>query len=299
MIEYSEYHRLKYIVEEHLLDFLPDVDRKSMTLYESAKYSLNAQGKRIRPILLLAACEMAGGDIMQALPFACAVEYIHSYSLIHDDLPAMDDDDLRRGLPTNHVVYGEATAILAGDALLNAAYEAMIKDMQLYYDQPTALKNRVSASYVIAKESGCLGLVGGQMADLEAEGKQVSPELLDYIHVNKTAALIEASIVAGAYLGGGNSALVSALRNYAGNVGLAFQIADDILDVEGDEVEIGKKTQHDMCHHKATYPSVHGLEKSKERLAALTDSAIAALSGYRQSGEFFVEMARYLANRTK
>ncbi|MDR1778502.1 MAG: polyprenyl synthetase family protein [Clostridiales Family XIII bacterium] len=299
MIEYPEYHRLKYLVEKHLFDFLPDIDRKSLTLYESMTYTLNAPGKRVRPILLLAATEMAGGDTMQALPYACAVEYIHNYSLIHDDLPAMDNDELRRGEPTNHIMFGEAMAILAGDALLNAAFEAMMKDMLIYYDQPAMLKNRINAAHEIAKQAGCRGMIGGQTADLEAEDRQVSAELLDYIHVNKTAALIEASVVAGAYIGGAKKPLINALSSYAQNLGLAFQIADDILDVEGDTTETGKRTKHDEENKKATYPSVHGMEKSKARLAELTDGAVAALADYRQQAEFFVEMARSLANRKK
>ncbi|MDR2157065.1 MAG: polyprenyl synthetase family protein, partial [Clostridiales Family XIII bacterium] len=247
MIDYPEYHRLKYLVEEHLLDFLPEIDKMSITLYDSMRYSLKAEGKRIRPVLLLAACELSGGDTMQALPYACAVEYIHTYSLIHDDLPAMDDDDLRRGQPTNHKVYGEATAVLAGDGLLSSAFEAMNKDMLLYFDRPNALKQRVRAIFEISKGCGCRGMIAGQLADIEAESKTVSPELLDYIHLNKTAALIASAIIAGAYIGGAETSLFENLRAYGENLGLAFQIADDILDVTGNAMEHGKRPGKDSA----------------------------------------------------
>ncbi|WP_312091204.1 polyprenyl synthetase family protein, partial [Aminipila sp.] len=195
-ISYSTY---KNLIDEHILDFLPEIDHKSITVYEAMKYSLTAGGKRLRPILLLAACEFVGGDVQNAIPYACAMEYIHTYSLIHDDLPAMDDDELRRGVPTNHVVYGEAMAILAGDGLLTSAFEAMNKDMLLYLDDPIKLKRRIRAIYEISKGAGCRGMVAGQVADIEAENKQCSKEMLDYIHLNKTAALITASVRAGAY----------------------------------------------------------------------------------------------------
>ena len=184
------YYNYKDLIEEHLLDFLPEIDHKSITLYEAMKYSLSSGGKRIRPVLMLAACDFAGGDINSALPYACAAEYIHTYSLIHDDLPAMDNDDLRRGMPTSHKVYGDAIAILAGDGLLTSAFEAMNKDMLLYLDTPELLNRRVRASYELAKGAGCRGMVAGQVADIEGEGTHCSKELLEYIHINKTAALL-------------------------------------------------------------------------------------------------------------
>ena len=195
-----EYLRYKDLIEEHILDFLPEVDHKSITVHEAMKYSLTAGGKRIRPTLLLAACEFAGGKVQTALPYACAVEYIHTYSLIHDDLPCMDDDDLRRGIPTNHKVFGEAMATLAGDGLQASAFEAMNKDMLLYFDSPDLLKARVKAAYEIAKGAGCRGMVAGQVADIEAENKQCSVEMLDYIHLNNTAARIAALIRAAVLL---------------------------------------------------------------------------------------------------
>ena len=160
------YQDYKEIIDAHLLDFIPNIDNKSISLYESMKYSLTAGGKRLRPILLLAACEFAGGDINEAIPYACAVEYIHTYSLIHDDLPAMDNDDLRRGLPTNHKIYGDALAILAGDGLLTTAFEAINKDMMMYFDNPEKMRKRISASFEIAKGAGCKGMVAGQVSDI-------------------------------------------------------------------------------------------------------------------------------------
>lgn len=289
----------KNLIEEHILDFLPDIDHKSITLYESMKYSLTAGGKRIRPILLLAAAEFTGCKIEVAIPYACALEYIHTYSLIHDDMPCMDDDDLRRGMPTNHKVYGEAMATLAGDGLQAAAFEAMTKDMFMYFDDSVQLKNRIRAAHEIVKGSGCRGMVAGQVADIENENKACSGEMLDYIHINKTAALIVAAIRAGAQLGGADAEMLNNLTIYAENLGLAFQIADDILDVIGSEEEMGKKTGADDANHKSTYPALYGLEASKEKLMQLTDTAINALEQYYDNAEFFVELARTLAVRGK
>lgn len=289
----------KELIEEHILDFLPDIDHKSITLYESMKYSLTAGGKRIRPMLLLAASEFAGGNLEEAVPYACAIEYIHTYSLIHDDLPAMDDDQLRRGRPTNHIVYGDAMAILAGDGLQSAAFEAMSKDMFLYFDDPGKLKKRIRAANEIVKGSGCRGMVAGQVADIESEDRACSGEMLDYIHLTKTAALIVAAIRAGAQLGGADEETLSNLTTYAENLGLAFQIADDILDVIGSEEEMGKKAGMDTVKKKSTYPGLYGLEASKEKLMELTDSAIEALASYYDNAEFFVKLAEDLAVRGK
>jgi geranylgeranyl diphosphate synthase type II len=298
MLDFPEYRRLLYLVNENIEGFLPEIDSKSETLGESIRYSLSAGGKRVRPVMLLAACEFAGGDTMEALPYACAIEYIHTYSLIHDDLPAMDDDDLRRGKPTNHKVYGEAAAVLAGDGLLSSAFEVVNTDMLLYFDKPELLRRRVRASYEFAKSCGCRGLVGGQMADIEAETKAVSAEALDYIHVNKTAALIRAAVVAGAYIGGADRALVDSLGIYGESIGLAFQIVDDMLDVTGSAEELGKDTGHDAKTNKATYPSMYGLDRSRERLTQLTKDAIDAVSAFDRNSDFFTEMARRLAART-
>ncbi len=295
----SMQERYKNLIEEHILDFLPDIDHKSITLYESMKYSLTAGGKRIRPILLMAAAEFTGCKIEAAIPYACALEYIHTYSLIHDDMPCMDDDDLRRGMPTNHKVYGEAMATLAGDGLQAAAFEAMTKDMFMYFDDAVQLKNRIRAAHEIVKGSGCRGMVAGQVADIENENKACSGEMLDYIHINKTAALIVAAIRAGAQLGGADAETLNSLTVYAENLGLAFQIADDILDVIGSEEEMGKKTGADDANNKSTYPALYGLDASKEKLMELTDTAINALEKYYDNAEFFVELAKSLAVRGK
>ena len=293
---YDEY---KNLVDEHLLDFLPNVDNKSISLYESMKYSLTAGGKRLRPVLLLAACEFAGGDVYEAMPYACAMEYIHTYSLIHDDLPAMDNDDLRRGLPTNHKVYGEALAILAGDGLLTSAFEAINKDMMLYFDEPEKMTRRIKAAYEIAKGAGCRGMVAGQVSDIEGENMQYSNEMLEYIHINKTGALIKSAVRAGLYLGKPTGQMITDLDKFSENLGLAYQIADDFLDVVGNPEELGKATGSDQKKHKNTYTSINGMEASVNRLKELTDNAVDALAPYYDNAEFFRNLVLKLADRKK
>lgn len=283
--------------EEHLTDFIPDVDHKSITLYEAMKYSLSARGKRIRPVLLLATCDFCGGKIEEALPYACALEYIHTYSLIHDDLPCLDNDDLRRGIPTNHKVYGDATATLAGDGLLNTAFESMYGDILYYMDDADAMKRRIRAAYEIAKGAGIRGMIAGQIADMESENQAGSAEMLDYVHLTKTAALIIAAVRAGAMIAGADKETLTNLTEYAENLGLAFQICDDILDVEGDEEKLGKKTGMDSDRGKLTYPALFGIEKSKERLRELTDAALAAVGVYYDNAEVFSKLAEDLAVR--
>lgn len=295
---FDEYARYKEFIDEHIFDFLPEADPESAVLRESMAYSLKGGGKRVRPVLLLAACEFAGGDLKQALPYACAVEYIHTYSLIHDDLPAMDDDGFRRGLPSNHAVFGEAVAILSGDGLLSLAFEIMNRDILLCSDDPAALWQRARAAYEISKCAGCRGMVAGQTADIESENKSVSGEFLDYIHLNKTAALIVGAVKAGAYMGKADRDMITNLENYAKNLGLAFQVADDILDVSGEADEIGKKSA-DMSKRKAAYPAVHGMERSRRRLKELTDDAVNFLKPYYGEAEFFVRVAGSLAKRSK
>ena len=295
-LTYNDYKRM---VEQNLLNYLPEIDQKSITVYEAMKYSLMAGGKRLRPVLLLASCEFAGEECETAIPYACGIEFIHTYSLIHDDLPCMDDDDLRRGMPTNHKVYGEAMATLAGDGLLSCAFEAMNRDKLMFFDDFDMMKRRISASYEIANAAGCRGMIAGQVADIEAEDKNCSVELLDYIHNTKTAALITGAVRAGARLGGADEETLEDLTQYAENLGLAFQVADDILDVTGDVERMGKKPGSDEESKKATYPSLYGLERSKERLAELTEQAKAALAKYYDNAEFFVKLADELAERGK
>ena len=291
---YAEY---KEIVNAHLMDFIPNIDNKSLSLYESMKYSLLAGGKRLRPVLLLASCEFAGGSIREAIPYACAVEYIHTYSLIHDDLPAMDNDDLRRGIPTNHKVYGDAIAILAGDGLLTTAFEVISKDMMLYFDSPEKMMKRVNAAYQIASGAGCQGMVAGQVSDIEAENAIASNEMLEYIHLNKTAALFKASIKAGLYLGYYDDKMITDMSKYADNLGLAYQIADDILDVVGNKEELGKNTGSDEKRHKNTYTSINGLDEARRRLEELTSGAVEAIADYYDNAEFFRDLVLELAER--
>ena len=293
----KSYQDYKEIIDAHLLDFIPNIDNKSISLYESMKYSLTAGGKRLRPVLLLAACEFAGGDIREAVPYACALEYIHTYSLIHDDLPAMDNDDLRRGLPTNHKIYGDAIAILAGDGLLTTAFEAINKDMMLYFDEPEKMRKRINASYEIAKGAGCRGMVAGQVSDIEAESNDCSNEMLEYIHINKTGALIKSAIKAGLYLGNPSSDMLAQLDIYAENLGLAYQIADDILDEVGSTDELGKEIGSDKKKNKTTYTSINGLDEAKERLNQLTEAAVEAIADYYDNAEFFRDLVLELKDR--
>lgn len=296
MLTYDEY---KEIVENHIFDFIPSIDLKSGTLYDAMKYSLQEGGKRLRPVLLLAACDMVGGSINEALPYACALEYIHTYSLIHDDLPAMDNDDLRRGRPTNHKVFGDGKAILAGDGLLSAAFEAMEKDLMLFYDNLDQTRKRINAAYQIIKGAGVRGMVAGQMSDLEAENAPVSNELLEYIHINKTGALITSAIMAGLYLGEADSETLLKMEKYSECLGLAYQIKDDILDVVGDETKIGKKTGSDEKKHKNTYVSINGLEAANKKLEELTSEAVKSLNDSYGNIEFFRDIISDLACREK
>ena len=295
MRTYEEY---KSIVDEHILDFIPNIDNKSATLFDAMKYSLIAGGKRLRPVLLLAACEFADGDINEALPFAIAMEYIHTYSLIHDDLPAMDDDDLRRGQPTNHKVFGEAMAILAGDGLLTTAFDAISKDMMLYFDDHKKLTKRAKAAYEIAKGAGVRGMIAGQVSDMEAENGNCSNEMLDYIHLNKTGALIKSAIKAGLYLGTYTQDMIDSFESFAEYLGLAFQIADDILDVTQTSEILGKTANSDLESNKCTYVALNGLDSARLRLSYLSRNAIEAISQYGQTVEFFNKLVLDLEVRT-
>ena len=233
------------------------------SLREAMRYSLLAGGKRLRPILCLAACELAGGDGDLALPTAVALEMIHTMSLIHDDLPAMDNDDLRRGRPTNHKVFGEANAILAGDALLTRAFEMVaLRSPGLPAERLLAVVGELSLA------SGAPGLVGGQVVDLECEGKAVDLDTLEYIHLHKTGALLRACVISGAQIAGASEALLTALGTYARGIGLAFQIIDDILDVTASSEVLGKTAGKDLTADKTTYPKLLGLEESRRRAEA-------------------------------
>ncbi len=267
--------------------------KKPEKIYEAMRYSLLAGGKRLRPILCLATCELTGGSREIAMPTACALEMIHTMSLIHDDLPAMDNDDYRRGQLTNHKVYGEDIAILAGDGLLAYAFEYVATHTQ---NLPTERIVRVIS--LLGRTVGAAGLVGGQVLDLESEGKtDISSQTLTFIHTHKTGALLEASVVSGAILTGTSTEEITKLSQYARNIGLAFQIIDDILDITATDEELGKTAGKDLQAKKATYPSLWGIEKSKIQAQKLIDEAIEQLAAYGEKAEPLREIASYIINR--
>ena len=257
-------------------------------------YSLFVGGKRLRPILCLAAAVAVGGDAGEALPVACALEMIHTYSLIHDDLPAMDDDDLRRGQPTCHKQFDEATAILAGDGLLTAAFHTIAAAAPRFEGREGVL---LEVMQLVAAAAGYQGMVGGQMLDLLAEGRQVSLKELETIHRHKTGALLTAAVRAGALMGGGSRAEVTLLTGYGEKFGLTFQITDDLLDVEGEAAEMGKAPGMDEKRQKATYPAVLGLEATREWARRLVEEALTALASFQERAEPLRELARYLLVR--
>ena len=280
-------------VEASLDAWLPALDSYPPTLMDAMRYSVFAGGKRLRPILLLAATEAVGGDTTAVLPAACALEFIHTYSMIHDDLPAMDDDAYRRGKLTNHKVYGEAMAILAGDALLTQAFEVLSSPaLTACFAAPLLLQ----VTYRLARAAGSVGMVGGQVADILSEGQHVALDVLEYIHRHKTAALIEAAAVMGALLGGGTPAQVQALETYGHTVGWAFQITDDILDIEGDATLLGKEVGRDVQHDKVTYPALLGVEASRQRAVELMQQGLRALAPFDQRAERLRQIATYISH---
>lgn len=266
--------------------------RKSYgNLNDAMLYSLMAGGKRIRPVLLLETCRMCGGDVEAALPFAGAVEMVHTYSLIHDDLPCMDNDDLRRGKPTNHKVFGEATAVLAGDGLLTAAFEAMLEG---YGSLP--LDRVVAAAACLARATGGRGMVGGQILDMAGEGHVMATDEVTELYALKTGALMTASAEMGCILAGGSEEQRGAVRLFSQKIGLAFQIRDDILDVEGDEATLGKPIGSDARSEKNTYVTLKGLDTCRALVESLTDEALGALELF-QDADFHCWLARKLAGR--
>ncbi|ENY8690944.1 TPA: polyprenyl synthetase family protein [Clostridioides difficile] len=280
-------------VEKVLKEYMPKEEGYQKTIIEAMNYSLSAGGKRLRPILTLEACKIVGGNEDEAIPFAIAIEMIHTYSLIHDDLPALDNDDLRRGRPTNHKVYGEAMGILAGDALLNYAFEVMLAG-SINKENP---EKYLKAINEIAKGAGIYGMIGGQVVDVESENKQIEKEKLDYIHMNKTAAMMVGCMRAGATIGGANSEQMEEITKYAKNIGLSFQIVDDILDIVGDEAKLGKKVGSDIENHKSTYPSLLGLDKSKEIAHNLIDEAKKSIEKLSDDVDFLKGLAEYIIDR--
>jgi geranylgeranyl diphosphate synthase type II len=282
------------LVDQALKKFLTTGGVFPRTIDKAMRYSLFSGGKRIRPILALASGEAVGGQSQRLLPFACALEMIHAYSLIHDDLPAMDDDDLRRGKPTNHVVFGEGMAILAGDGLLTEAFRVMAEGALQPGVNPSAA---LQAIREVAAGAGAAGMVGGQVADLESEQKKPTRALVEYIHTRKTGALLRAAVRAGALVGGATPGQFAQLDQYGAAIGLAFQVADDILDVEGGTEKTGKREGRDAELQKATYPAAVGMEKSKRKARELLAESLAALSSFGSSADPLRGIATFIVER--
>jgi geranylgeranyl diphosphate synthase type II len=282
-------------VEKALALILPEPEGPAADVVKAMKYSLFAGGKRLRPILCIAGAEALGEVGSHVMPVACALEMIHTYSLIHDDLPAMDNDDMRRGKPTNHKVFGEAKAILAGDGLLTEAFRVMAQ-IPLGKIRPEALLRVIC---LVAQASGYQGMVGGQVTDIQSERKTVEPATVEFIHSHKTGALIAASVTSGAILGAASETQVDAINAYGRGIGLAFQISDDILDVEGDSEKMGKGVGGDARKKKVTYPSVHGLGTSKRIQEQTIDQAIHSLEAFDSKADPLRAIATYIIERKK
>ncbi|HZK38294.1 MAG TPA: farnesyl diphosphate synthase [Clostridia bacterium] len=280
-------------VNNQLIDYLDCKEGYNSTLIEAMKYSLFAGGKRLRPVLALSAYGLFGDDINKIMPYACALEMIHTYSLIHDDLPSMDDDDYRRGMPTNHKVFGEGIAILAGDGLLNYSFEIMLENA-LGQDEPHPYIRSIGE---IASAAGINGMIAGQVVDLESENKDIDKKTLEYIHLNKTAAMIVAALKIGAIIGGASEEDIECMEQTGLNLGLAFQVKDDILDIIGDESKLGKSTGGDMNKRKATYPALFGLKASIAYTKELTENVKLLLNPYGGKSNFLLELSDYLLNR--
>ena len=287
----KEYEALRAMTEEALqARFTDDVPQK--TLLEAMRYSLLAGGKRVRPVMLLAFCRACGGDEKKALPLACGIEMLHTYSLIHDDLPCMDDDTLRRGKPTNHVVYGEWTAVLAGDALLTAAFGEVLS-------APLPAEALAAAGRALAEAAGEKGMCGGQYLDMDGEGKRLPASAVEAIHVRKTAALIRAAATMGVIAGGGTKAQLHAAAAYAEAVGLAFQLRDDLLDLTSTPEMLGKSVGADEKNEKSTFVSVYGAEKCERMIADETEKAKKAVAAAFPDASFLTALAEKLAGREK
>jgi geranylgeranyl diphosphate synthase type II len=292
----TEYNKRVELINTSLEVYLPEKAGPEENLFKAMRYSLLAGGKRLRPVLSLAVCDLMVGNPSDVMPFACAIEMIHTYSLIHDDLPAMDNDDYRRGRLTNHKVYGEALAILAGDGLLNYAVELMV---EFTVKKACEYEKCLNALKIISNASGIKGMIEGQVVDMEAEAGIISAENLDYMHSCKTGAIIKAAVLSSAVLCGAAEEEISALSRYAENIGLAFQIKDDILDVTGDPKLLGKKTLSDEANQKTTYVTLYGIEESKKRLEKIIEQAVSALDLFKDKAWFLKELALYIINREK
>jgi len=281
------------LVDAALERWLPRAEVPPATIHEAMRYSVFAGGKRLRPMLALFGCEAVGGKLEDAMPAAVALELIHTYSLVHDDLPAMDDDDYRRGRPTCHKVYGEAVAILAGDALLTHAFHVLADSAAGNVPAP----RRLQIIAEISTAAGSVGMVGGQTMDMQAEGQDLIPTTLLTLHAKKTGALLRASLRVGALAGGADEEALAVLTQYGERLGLAFQIVDDILDIEGDSAEMGKTAGSDLRKKKATYPAVFGLETARKDAARLLQEATEALQPLGEGGVILAELAEYVGRR--
>lgn len=281
-------------VDECLNNIIETKSNPQKIIYESMNYSLLSGGKRLRPILMLGTYGMFDSDDEKVMPFACAMEMIHTYSLIHDDLPAMDNDDYRRGKLSNHKMFNEATAILAGDALLNKAFEVGLNAIINYN---LDVNRAVKALSVVSNSSGTEGMIGGQIVDMFGNSQIKTLDELKYMYSLKTGAIIKSSVIAGAYLGGAIEDELTALENYAENIGIAFQIEDDILDVEGTQEKIGKPIGSDIANDKVTYLSFVNIEDAKKDVSMYTEKAIKSLDMFGKEAKYLIEIAKYLTNR--
>jgi geranylgeranyl diphosphate synthase type II len=286
---------LRAAAEAALEAALPAESAWPETIHRAMRYSLFAGGKRIRPVLVLASGEAVGGAREELLPLACAVEMIHTYSLVHDDLPAMDDDDLRRGKPTSHKVFGEAIAILAGDALLTLAFQQLASVPRAAADG--LVRRRLEALATLADACGTGGLIGGQVMDLESEGRAIDRAALERLHRAKTGALLAACVRGGAILGGARADELEALARYAAAIGLAFQVVDDVLDATGDAASLGKTAGKDEAAHKATYVSLHGVDRARELASDMLRDALAAVAPLGPRAGLLQALARQIVDR--
>ena len=283
--------QIKKLVDSWLKDYFNDKGTYESIIYKSMEYSVVNGGKRIRPILAILTCELYKDNIDEILPMACAIELIHTYSLIHDDLPCMDNDDLRRGKPTNHKVYGEGLAVLAGDGLLNEAFNIMLKEVT---------KNgtkHLEAATILGDASGVNGMIGGQVVDILSENKDISFEELSFIHAKKTGALLKSAILVGASIGGAPKEEFEILREFGSKIGLAFQIIDDILDVVGDEKKVGKNLRTDSSREKNTYVKFFSIDECRKRAIDLTNDCYALLGRIGKNTEILEDLTRFLLER--
>ena len=285
-------------IEKVLASYLPKEEGFARTMAQAMNYSVKAGGKRLRPMMILETLRMFGGDEKFAYPFMAAMEMIHTHSLVHDDLPAIDNDDYRRGRLTTHKVYGEAMGVLSGVALLNYAYEVMFTAFDLGKDEKSQARI-IKALKIMSHKTGIYGMLGGQSVDVENDGKPMSREMLDYIYENKTSALIQASMMTGAVLGGASPEEVSVIEKAAGNIGLAFQIQDDILDVTSTAEELGKPIHSDEKNHKTTYVTLMGIQDASRQVAKLSEEAVQLLEGMDKNNEFLFTLVRELVERRK